>query len=104
VIGADASVIATETLVDQPWLAGIAGACASGAQLFVPTDDGIARVEVVQGAIVHTRVFAETAPLVGAGDQLVLHPGGPNIEGAGFSPAPGIDVLRRRDAIRLQLT
>jgi H/ACA ribonucleoprotein complex subunit 3 len=91
VIGADARVIATETLADQPWVAGIGGACAAGAHLFVPTDDGIARIEVVQGAIVQTRVFAETAPLVGAGDRLVLHQG-------------GIDVVRRRDAIRLQLT
>ena len=56
---------------DQPWLAGAAGACAAGAHLFVPTDDGIARIDVVQGAIVHARTFPETAPLVGAGDSLV---------------------------------
>ncbi|HEX3758953.1 MAG TPA: hypothetical protein VHW23_09615 [Kofleriaceae bacterium] len=91
VIGADGRTLAAETLIDPPWLAGIAGACASGGQLFVPTDQGIARIEVVQGAIVQTHAFAETAPLVGAGDRLVLHPG-------------GLDVIRRRDSIRLLLT
>jgi hypothetical protein len=45
----------------------------------------------VQGAIVQTRTFAETAPLVGAGDRLAISNG-------------SIDVIRRRDAIRLQLT
>jgi hypothetical protein len=90
-IGADAAVLAAEALPDAPWLAGIAGACAAGPHLFVPTDDGVARVEIIQGAIVHTRTFAETAPLVGAGDRLALTPG-------------GLDVVRRRDALRLQLT
>lgn len=109
VIGADAQVIATETFAssgsagarstsagsarvnDAPWLAGIDGACAAGPYLFVPTDDGIARVEVVQHTIAMTRLFAETASLVGAADRLAL-------------TANGIDVLRRRDALRLQLT
>ncbi len=91
VVASSGQVIASETLADATWLAGFAGACAAGPQLFVPTDEGIARVEVVQGAIVATRVFAETAPFVGASDHLALSPG-------------GIDVLRRMDSIRLQLT
>ncbi len=91
VIGADARVIATQQLADATWLAGITGACAAGSQLFVPTDDGIARIEVVQGAIVQTRVFAETASLIGSADRLALAAG-------------AIDVARARDAIRLQLT
>lgn len=91
VVGADASVIASEPLVDVPWLAGIGGACAAGPHLFVPTDDGVARIEVVQHTIAQTRVFAETAPLVTASDVLALAPG-------------GLDVIRRRDAIRMQLT
>ena len=90
-IGADAAVLAADALPDAPWLAGIAGACAAGPHLFVPTDDGVARVEIVQGAIVCTRTFAETAPLVGAGDRLALTRG-------------GLDAVRRRDAIRMQLT
>jgi hypothetical protein len=91
VIGADAEVIATSTFADAAWTNGIAGACAAGPHLFVPTDEGIARVEVVQGVITQTRMFAETAALIGAGDRLALCPG-------------GIDALRRRDAIRMQLT
>jgi tRNA A-37 threonylcarbamoyl transferase component Bud32 len=91
VIDADASVIASEQIADASWLAGITGACAAGPHLFVPTDDGVARIEVVQGVILQTRTFAETAPLVGGGDRLCLSPG-------------AIDVLRRRDAIRMQLT
>nr|MDQ3368303.1 hypothetical protein [Myxococcota bacterium] len=94
VIGADASVIASGPLADAPWLAGIAGACAAGPHLFVPTDAGLARVEVVQGAIVQTRSFPETAPLVGAGDRLALS----------ALPGGGLDVIRRRDALRMQLT
>jgi hypothetical protein len=91
VIAGDTTILAAEALRDQPWLAGAAGACAAGAQLFVPTDDGIARIDVVQGAIVHARTFPETAPLVGAGDSLALAPG-------------GIAVARRRDAVLLQLS
>lgn len=107
VIGADASTIAVETLADAPWLEGIGGACAAGPHLFVPTDDGIARIDVVvcaplsgaarpagacvvSSSITQTRTFAETAPLVGAGDRLALAPN-------------AIDVVRTRDAIRLQL-
>ncbi|MCW5808945.1 MAG: hypothetical protein KIT31_41720, partial [Deltaproteobacteria bacterium] len=91
VVGADASVIATDT-IDAPWLAGVAGACAAGPHLFVPTDDGIARIEVMRDAVVQTRVFAETAPLVGSGDRLSLARG-------------GICVLRASgtDALRLEL-
>ena len=96
VVGADATTIATDTLADAPWLAGIGGACAVGPHLFVPTDDGVARIEVVQAkgrlaTIVQTRTFAETAPLVGAGDRLAISSG-------------GIDVIRHHDAIRMQLT
>jgi hypothetical protein len=76
--------------IDQPWLAGVAGACAAGPLLFVPTDDGIVRVEVVGGQLTQTRSFPETAPLVAAADRLALHPG-------------GLDVQRARDAVRLHL-
>lgn len=91
VIGADASVLAAATIDDAPWLAGIAGACAAGPHLFVPTDDGVARIEIVQGVIAQTRTFAETAPLIAAGDRLALHP-------------TGLDAIRRHDAIRMHLT
>lgn len=91
VVAADGSVLASESLANATWLAGIAGACAAGPYVFVPTDDGIARIDVVHGAIAHTRTFAETAPLVCAGDLLAITPG-------------GIDVIRRRDALRMHLT
>ena len=91
VIAADATVLATETLADATWLAGVPGACAVGPHLFVPTDDGIARIELVGTAIAQTRTFAETAPLISAGDRLVL-------------TANGIDAIRRRDAIRMHLS
>jgi hypothetical protein len=88
VIGRDTRVLACDTSDEIP---SFAGGCAAGPHLFVPTDDGIVRVEVVQGAIAVTRVFAETAGLVTSADRLALH-------------ASGLDVLRRGDAIRLQLT
>ncbi|MEO7096955.1 MAG: hypothetical protein ABI175_27095 [Polyangiales bacterium] len=91
VVGADAEVLASGTFADAAWTAGISGACAAGPHLFVPTDDGLARIEIVQGTITQTRTFVETAPLIGAGDRLALSPG-------------GIDASRRRDAIRMQLT
>ncbi|HSS00351.1 MAG TPA: hypothetical protein VLM79_25005 [Kofleriaceae bacterium] len=91
VIGADAQVLATAALDDAPWAAGIAGACAAGPHLFVPTDDGVARIEIVQGTVAQTRTFAETAPLIAAGDRLALHP-------------TGLDAIRRSDAIRMHLT
>src|SRR5262249_8983237 len=37
VIGVDGSVLAAEALPDAPWLAGVAGACAAGPHLFIPT-------------------------------------------------------------------
>lgn len=92
VVGADARVLAATPVPDAPWLAGVAGACAAGPHLFVPTDDGVARVELgAAGHLVLTRTFPETAPLVTAGDRLALAPG-------------GLVVLRARDALHLQLT
>ena len=90
-IGSDGAVLAAQPLPDAAWLAGIPGACAAGPHLFVPTDDGVVRVEIAAGAIVQTRTFAETAPLVAAGDRLALH-------------ATGLDAIRRHDAIRMHLT
>ena len=74
-----------------PWLAGIAGACAAGPYLFVPTDTGLVRLECDAGRLVVTRTFPETAPFVCAADRLALGPA-------------SIDVLRRDDALRLSLT
>ncbi|MGN6105200.1 MAG: hypothetical protein ACTHU0_08855 [Kofleriaceae bacterium] len=86
VIGADASVIACDDATDAPWLAGLPGACAAGPYLFVPTDQGVARLDSANGAIVHARTFAETAPLVSSGDQLSPCPGGLDATAPGRSP------------------
>jgi hypothetical protein len=94
VVGADATVLAAHVLGDRgdvPWLRGVAGACAAGPHLFVPTESGIVRIEVIAGALAQTRVFADTAELVSEGDRLALASG-------------GIAVARRRDSIFLQLT
>ncbi len=91
VIDANAQVLATTQLADAPWIAGIGGACTAGPHLFVPTEEGLVRIEIVQGAITQTRTFSDTAAVVGPGDRLALSP-------------CGIDAIRRRDAIRMQLT
>lgn len=91
VIAADAQVLASVDVSDAPWVTGAPGACAAGPHLFVPTDDGVVRVELAHGALAQTRTFAETAPLIAAGDRLALH-------------ANGLDAIRRDDAIRMQLT
>jgi hypothetical protein len=90
VVDAQARVLASG-VVDAPWVAGVAGACPAGPHLFVPTDAGVVRVEIAGNALVQTRVFAETAPLVSAADRLSISDG-------------GLDVCRARDVIRMQLT
>ncbi|HEU0034023.1 MAG TPA: hypothetical protein VFQ53_25525 [Kofleriaceae bacterium] len=92
VIGDDARVLAAEAIIDIAWLAGARGACAIGPHLFVPTDDGIVRVEVTPAGIAQTRTFAETRPLVTSADVLALSPAG-----------DALDVMRRHDCIRMQL-
>jgi hypothetical protein len=94
---ADAAIAAIADATDAPYAAGLPGACAAGTRLFVPTDDGIARLELVRTAgagtataIAHTRTFAATAPRVSSGDRLAL-------------AADGLDVLRAHDALRLHL-
>jgi hypothetical protein len=104
VVGADASVLASETLLDAAWLAGIGGACSAGPYLFVPTDEGVARIEVVQRTVTQTRLFAETAPLVSTADVLALASIPPTGVNPAGSTSGGLDVLRRRDAIRMHLT
>ena len=91
VVDGRGKVLAAVIPTDVPWLPGLPGAVAAGPHLFVPTDAGVARLEIIGGDLVQTRVFAETAALVSAGDRLALHPG-------------GLDVIRRRDALRLHLS
>jgi hypothetical protein len=72
------------------WLAGLHGACACGPFLFVPTDDGLVRVEHRGGQLVVTRRYPETASLMCAADRLV------------FADS-GLLVRRRDDAVLLTL-
>lgn len=88
---ADGTVAALTAPADDPgWLAGAAGGCAVGAVLFVPTDDGIVRVEIVAGVPTATRRFPDTARFVAAGDEL-------------FAGPSGLDVRISDGAVRLEL-
>jgi hypothetical protein len=88
-IDARGQVVATHASDGADWLAGIAGACAVGDLLFVPTDDGIVRVAAHDGAAVVTHTFCHTRPVVAAGDA--VHPG-----------PDSLDVVRGTRARRLQ--
>jgi len=55
----------------EPWLSGIHGATAAGPHLFVPTDDGIVRVEAQNQTLVKTRVFPDTEPFVDSHTRLL---------------------------------
>jgi hypothetical protein len=84
-------VIATHAGDGDDWLAGIAGACAAGELLFVPTDDGIVRVTARGGAAVVTHTFGHTRPVVAAGDSL-------------YAGLHSLDVVRGARARRLVTT
>jgi hypothetical protein len=71
----DGTVVAT-TEGAEPWLESVAGACGVGDLLFVPTDDGLQRVEVRDGELRATRLFPDTEPFVSAESRLSLDAGG----------------------------
>ncbi len=56
---------------DGTWLGTIGGACATGSMLFVPTDQGLARVELIGQMPQSTKAFDKTAPFVNSGDKLL---------------------------------
>jgi hypothetical protein len=92
-VTASGEVLATATASgdDPGWLAGAPVGCAVGAALFVATDAGIVRVEVVAGALAVTRSFPDTADFVSTGDAL-------------FAGPRGLDVRTSDGAFRLELT
>jgi H/ACA ribonucleoprotein complex subunit 3 len=60
-----------ETLVDDnSWLGTIRGNLAMGNLLFVPTDNGIVRVELVGGTLHPTKSFPDTAEFVDSSSEL----------------------------------
>ncbi len=79
VLRQDGTVIASHetTAGDGSWLSGIRGGCAAtlpgpAHSLFVPTDDGVVRVDATAGGITVVRVFTDTEPFVHAGARLFL--------------------------------
>ncbi|AFY64990.1 hypothetical protein [Geitlerinema sp. PCC 7407] len=87
VIRADGTVEATATAIagDDHWLARLGlerslpnacPACAVGAFLLAATDDGIVRIDLQAGQLVHTHTFTETEPFVNASCHLLPAPQG----------------------------
>lgn len=56
---------------DHDWLGGVAGACAVGQMLLVPSDAGVVRVEIDAGTLSVTKTFPDTEPFVDRTSQLV---------------------------------
>jgi hypothetical protein len=66
---------------DGSWLGSLGGACALGDLLFVPTDDGLARVECQGGQLQVTREFPDTAPFVDAQSRVLVDASGLYVAG-----------------------
>jgi hypothetical protein len=92
VVSAGGSVLALAEAEpgDGSWLQQLDGACAGGPFLLVPTDDGVVRVEVQDGRLLPTRLFADSEPFVDAGCRLLAGP-------------EGLHVVDRREVRRLQM-
>ncbi|MBD2188909.1 hypothetical protein [Pseudanabaena mucicola] len=75
---------------DIPWLTNLHGHFAIANWLFVPTDEGIARVEVNNGQIMITKTFSETEPYVDSGCSLIVG-------------SQGIYVIHSQKILQLQL-
>lgn len=54
----------------------LVGACAAGRSLFVPTDDGLVRLDLDAGTIQRAREYPDTAPFLDAACRLLPAPGG----------------------------
>ena len=76
---------------DSSWLgSSMRGSAAAGNFLLVPTDEGIVRVEVQNGALTITREFPDTEPFVNASSQLYAGP-------------EGVYVLSRKEVVLLTI-
>ncbi|HKA88370.1 MAG TPA: hypothetical protein VKE22_11935, partial [Haliangiales bacterium] len=63
------------------WVAEIGGACAAGPYLFIPTDDGVVRVEPDgAGGLAVTATYPDTAPFVTAKSRLAVTREGLGVE------------------------
>jgi hypothetical protein len=63
---------AEATAGDGSWLGTLRGKCATQGMLLAPTDAGIARIEVRDGALQKTREFPDTEPFVDEASQLLV--------------------------------
>ncbi len=63
--------LAAADVSDAAWAAGLAGACAIGNVLLVPSDDGVLRIEVAAGRFVVGKTFAATRSTVDSATLLV---------------------------------
>jgi H/ACA ribonucleoprotein complex subunit 3 len=75
---------------DIAWLSNIHGGSAIANWLFVPTDEGIVRIEVKNRQIMITKTFPETEPYVDSGCSLIVG-------------SQGIYVIHSRKILQLQL-
>ncbi|MEI6331510.1 MAG: hypothetical protein WCP16_19880 [Pseudanabaena sp. ELA645] len=76
---------------DIAWLSNIHGGTAIANWLFVPTDEGIVRIEVKNGQIMITKTFRETEPYVDSGCSLIV-------------ASHGIYVIHSQKILQLQLS
>ena len=76
---------------DIAWLTNIHGGSGIANWLFVPTDEGIIRIEVKNGQIMITKTFPETEPYVDSGCSLIV-------------ASQGIYVIHSQQILQLQLT
>ncbi|ELS33550.1 MULTISPECIES: hypothetical protein [Pseudanabaena] len=76
---------------DITWLTNIHGGSAIANWLFVPTDEGIARVEVRNGQIMINKTFPETEPYVDSGCSLIVG-------------SQGIYAIHTRKILQIQLS
>jgi H/ACA ribonucleoprotein complex subunit 3 len=76
---------------DIAWLSNIHGGSAIASWLFVPTDEGIIRIEVKNGQIIITKTFPETELYVDSGCSLIV-------------ASHGIYVIHSQKILQLQLS
>ena len=77
-LNASGEIAATQKkqLSEAPWMSGLRGALAMESYLLAPTDEGIVRVEPLQGTLMPAKTFADTEPFVNSGTQLLSGRGG----------------------------
>jgi H/ACA ribonucleoprotein complex subunit 3 len=93
VLEQNGAVVATEEVreSDATWILSMRGAHAAGNFLLVPTDEGVVRIEVVNGRVTQTRSFPDTEPFVDADTKL-------------FATAAGLHAVGKSKIVTLKIT